>query len=139
MPDAAILVPGEKPPEKPTPAVNVPDVAAAMVQNGAMGIAGQLRQSMMNMSAMAILAGGAVWAVYTLNQNAKEERALFGTTLDKLNDGLEARYNRTEATHSKAMEKMGNTIERSVSAMERATRALEKTAAKIPDPDGGGP
>lgn len=48
------------------------------------------------------------------------------------------RFDRTESTHSKHMEKMGATIERAITSMESATRVLEKVADKNSG-GGGGP
>lgn len=116
-----------------TPSINIPDVAAAVSQNGTMGIAGAFSRTVMNMSAMAILACGAVGLTWVFVSMAKDDREMFREELKAIRIDANDRYLRTEATHGKSMEKMGATIERAVGGMEKATRALEATASKIPD------
>lgn len=98
----------------------------------AMGVTGWLAKNFANLSAVTVLCGMACWFAYEQNKSSKEDRTMFRDELKAIRTDANDRFNRTEATHTKSMEKMGMTIERAVSGMEKATRALEKTAEKIP-------
>lgn len=98
----------------------------------AMGITGWVAKNFANLSAVTVICMVMVWQVYEQGKSSREDRIMFREELKVIRMDAEARYLRTEATHTKSMEKMGATIERTVTAMERATRALEKTAEKLP-------
>ncbi len=142
-------------PDNPNPApapvvVNAPDVTQAITDSskGDMGL-GSLKV-LGNATAMVVVAFAFLYGgKYFLDQQtalqaeairqSDDNRKMFRDELKEMRTDAMDRFNRTEATHGKAMEKMGGTIERACTSMEKATRALEKTAAKIPEPDGGGP
>ena len=112
---------------------DTPQTANAIVnaaRQGRMGIESVAGRTVMNMTAVAIMCGGACWLTYVMIQQGKDDREMFRDELKALRMDAQDRYNRTEATHTKSMEKMGTTIERAVTAMEKATRALERVVEK---------
>lgn len=103
---------------------------AAAIQSGSMGIVGQLRQNIGNMTAMSVICMVFVWQLRDAAIMAREDRAMFREAVEKVETRNEARSIRAEITHGKAFEKMGTTIERAVSSMEKATTTLERVANK---------
>jgi len=92
----------------------------------AMGLSGWLAKNFANLSAVTVMCAGACWLVFEMNKSAKEDRTMFREELKAIRMDAQDRYVRTEATHTKSMEKMGTTIERAVTALEKATRVVEE-------------
>lgn len=128
-----------------TPSVNIPDVAAAVVSasNNDFGL-GKLKV-LGNATAMVVIAFAFLYGgKYFLDQQtalqseairqANDNREMFRDELKALRLDASERFVRTEAAHTKSMEKMGATIERAVTSMEKAARILEKTVDKQENP-----
>ena len=117
---------------------------AEAVEKGTNGLGSFAKYA--NLSFAAVFLGLFVWWA----RNSEMERRELVTLLRESNEkniaaqqqiaaenrtAQDRRFDRTEGTHAKHMEKMGMTIERAVSSMESATRALEKATDKQTDPD----
>lgn len=132
MPNTQTLADGdEQPAHEGAQSANVIVNAA---RQGRMGIESLTSRIVMNTTAVALMCGGACWLVFEMNQSAKEDRSMFREELKALRVDAQERFVRTEAAHTKSMEKMGNTVERAVTSMEKATRVLEKTVDKQDNP-----
>lgn len=136
MNNPAILVPGVSEAAAPKEggtaeaihhvAESVTDVAA----KGGMGIRGLIWNNVGNMTGMSIIAFASLYLGHQFIQNARESNAMIREEIKFTREQSESRFIRTEATHGKAMERMGDKIERCCTSMENATRALEKVADK---------
>ena len=87
-----------------------------------------------------VIAGGLAPASLLTRPRDDSERAIVAqqNIAAENRAAQDRRFDRTESTHSKHMEKMGATIERAITSMESATRVLEKVADKNSG-GGGGP
>ena len=106
------------------------------VDKSSMGIKGLLWNNVGNMAAMAIIAGAFLYLGQDFMTQAKEDRVMFRDELKAIRKSQEDRWEKTDITHGRAMEKMGTTVERAVTSMENATKVLERTASKITGPPG---
>jgi hypothetical protein len=68
-----------------------------------------------------------------MRKQSEDDRALFREEMKAQRDSADKKYDKTELTHGKAMEKMGATIERSVTAMESSTTAMRAVSAEMKD------
>lgn len=94
---------------------------------GMMGIKGAVFQTIANTSAMALL-GVVMWVQFRdTAANSKQDREMFREELKALRSSQETRWEKTDISHAKAMEKMGTTIDRAVVALETAVREVQKT------------
>ena len=111
------------------------------IGNGAFGIPAGVWRTVGNMSAMAILAGAFLVLGNDYLKRSDYDRQMFRDELKALRDLQNARWEKTDATHEKAMTKMAESINRAVTSMEKAAKAIEGShKVAIPDcPPGGGP
>lgn len=112
-------------------AVKETDGSAAANAVGMMGIKGAVFQTIANTSAMALL-GVVMWVQFRENAaQAKYDREMFRDELKALRSSQETRWEKTDTTHGRSMEKMGQTIDRSVTAMDRAVTAMEAAVREV--------
>lgn len=156
MPNRGLLTDGSKVAkaldgvgDKVSAAVEKVDPTAAATTIGTMGIRGALFQTLANTSAMVLL-GAVMWVQFRENAaQSKYDREMFreeikatrvaqSDDLKALRTSQELRWEKTDAAHSKAMERMGQTVERSVAALEKSvdeqkatTKVLEKAIDEI--------
>ena len=108
-------------------------------QNEAMGIRGMIWNNVGNMAAMAIIAGAFLYLGNDYLKQSKEDRSMFREELRELRSSQDERWNKTESAHTKAMERMSETVNRAVSSMERAAKVLEDHSRRVGGKsDGGG-
>jgi hypothetical protein len=108
-------------------AVKESNPAEAANAVGMMGIKGAVFQTIANTSAMALL-GVVMWVQFRENAaNAKYDREMFRDELKALRVSQEVRWEKTDATHGRSMEKMWATVERAVAALETAVKEVQKT------------
>lgn len=116
---------------------------------GTMGIKGVIWNNVAQLTATTILSGAFLYLGREYIVQSREKDVMFRDEMKSLrvshDDAIrtlitaqEKRSEKTEVVHSKAMEKMGATVERSVDAMEttveamkEAVRELKATNAKI--------
>lgn len=110
------------------------DVAASVDKTEStsmMGIKGVMWTNLTNVGAMVIIAGAFLYLGQDVVKQSKEDRIMFRDELKALRVSQEARWEKTEITHGRSMEKMWNTVERAVNSMEEAVKELRTTTAKI--------
>ena len=108
----------------------VVETAGKAAEAGAMGIKGVVLNNVGNLAAMAILAGAFIYLQHEQVSGAKEDRTMFRESVKSFNDSADRRYEKSEITHGRAMEKMGNTIEKAITSLEGATKELKDASRK---------
>lgn len=112
------------------------------LSNGSLGIKGLVWNNVGNMAAMAIIAGAFLYLGQVYVNQSKEDRTMFREELKAIRSSQDDRWEKTDITHGKAMERMGATVEKAVVNMERAVKVLEDHSRRVgvkPDGGGGGP
>ncbi len=99
--------------------------------SGSLGIKGMLWNNVGNMAAMAIIAGAFLYLGSDFISQSKEDRVMFREELKNLRDTQTLRWEKTEATHGRSMEKMGMIVERAVTSLEMATKEIQNTSRRI--------
>lgn len=102
--------------------------------NGSLGIKGMLWNNVGNMAAMAIIAGAFLYLGQDFIRQSKEDRIMFREELKHLRTSQESRWEKTDLTHGRSMEKMGNTVERAVTSLETAVKELKETNNRVVRP-----
>lgn len=147
MPLPQILVPDQVAADKPSGGTAVASAigeVAGAVTTGAAGIQGYMAKQFTQLTAISVVIGLCLWAVWRLDTTAREQaqsaaqqrqldreerREMMGTltsSIDRLNMAQQERWLKTDVTHSRSMERMGATIERAVTSLEKATEAMER-------------
>lgn len=127
---------------------NVAQATDKSADSGSMGIRGMVLNNIGNIAAMAIIAGAFLYLQREQIVQAREDRTMFRESVKAINDSADRRYEKSEVTHGKSIEKMGMTIERvvttlesstvqtkaAVKEMQEATRVISKVAEKFNPP-----
>lgn len=101
------------------------------VVTGSMGFKSVLASTIGNMSAMALISL-VMWVQFRDNASqTKYDRDMFRDELKSLRASQENRWEKTDATHTHAMEKMGATIERATTSLESATKEIHDASRRI--------
>lgn len=98
---------------------------------GAMGIKGLLWNNIGNIAAMAIIAGAFMYLQREQVVQAREDRVMFRESVKAITDAADRRYEKSEVTHGKALEKMGATIDKTVSAMRDSADAAKASSVEM--------
>lgn len=106
------------------------DTDTEIPASGTMGIGSPIIRTIANTSAIVLIGALFTWQMREGMNQAREDRGMFREELRALRQSQEDRWQKTDATHSRQMEKMGSTIERAITSMEAATRTLEKATEK---------
>lgn len=109
----------------------VADAVEKRDTSGTLGIRGMIWNNVGNMAAMAIIAGAFLYLGQDFMKQSKEDRVMFRDELKSIRTTQDARWEKTDLTHGKAMEKMGATIERAVTSMEAATKGINDASRRI--------
>lgn len=113
---------------------NVADAVVKHDSNGTLGIKGMVLNNLGNVGAMVIIAGAFLYLGQDMVKQGKEDRIMFREELKAQRSQQEARWEKTDVTHGRSMEKMGNTIERAVTSMESAVTELKTATNRIGRP-----
>lgn len=105
---------------------------AAAEVTGTLGIKGLMWNNIGNVGAMAIIAAAFLYLGQDVIKQSKEDRAMFREELKSQRASQEARWEKTDLTHSHAMEKMGMIVERATAALEQAVKVMEKSNNRPP-------
>lgn len=92
---------------------------------GNMGIRSLSLANVMNMSAMAVVAVVMVWQVRESMYQARYDREMFREELKELRTTQETRQAKSDDIHEKSLQRLSDSIDRSIAAMEKAVRAME--------------
>lgn len=103
----------------------------AVEVNGAMGIKGFMWNNIGNVAAMAVIAGAFIYLQTEWVSQSKEDRTLFRETIQSINSSADRRYEKSEATHGKAMEKLGTNIDKLVTATEANQKEVKEAARDL--------
>lgn len=98
---------------------------------GTMGIRGLLWNNVGNIAAMAIIAGSFLYLGNEYVRQSKEDRSMFREELKEIRTSQEKRWEKTDGTHAKSFEKMGNTIDRAVTSLESTARSMEAAVVEL--------
>lgn len=112
----------------------IQNVAAAtdkQADTGAMGIKGLLWNNIGNIAAMAIIAGAFMYLQREQVVQARDDRVMFKEAVKAINDSADRRYEKAEAVHGKAMEKMGDKIEKMLVSADAQTAAVKDAAGEM--------
>lgn len=104
---------------------------------GSLGIKGMLWNNVGNMAAMAIIAGAFLYLGQDFIRQSKEDRIMFRDELKNIRNSQEARWEKTDATHGRSMEKMGDTINRASASLESAVKELKEANRRNKSGDPG--
>ncbi len=105
--------------------------AVEKTDSGSLGIKGMLWNNVGNMAAMAIIAGAFLYLGQDFIRQSKEDRIMFREELKALRDTQSQRWEKTDSTHAKAMERMGTIVERAVTSLESATKEIHNTSRQM--------
>lgn len=100
----------------------------AVETSGAMGIKGMFQNNLGNIAAMTIIAGAFIYLQREQVTQAKDDRVLFRETIATINASADKRYEKSEAVHGKAMEKLGVSIDKLVTATEANQKEVKEAA-----------
>lgn len=112
-------------------------VAEKTAEAGSMGIKGVLWNNLAQLTATTILSGAFLYLGREFIVQSREKDIMFREELKAIRSSQETRWEKTDATHGKAMEKMGNTVERATTALETAVREMKESNRM--GKGGGGP
>lgn len=110
---------------------NVAVAQEKTADTGAMGIKGLLWNNVGNIAAMAIIAGAFMYLQREQVVQARDDRVMFREAVKAINDSADRRYEKAEVTHGKAMEKMGDKIEKMLVSADAQTAAVKDAAGEM--------
>lgn len=107
------------------------DLASAKQTSGAMGIKGVIWNNIGNIAAMAIIAGAFMYLQREQVVQARDDRVMFREAVKAINDSADRRYEKSEVTHGKTMEKMGDKIEKMLVSSDAQTAAVREAVKEL--------
>lgn len=110
---------------------NVATATDKTTDAGAMGIKGLLWNNVGNIAAMAIIAGAFMYLQREQVVQARDDRVMFREAVKAINDSADRRYEKAEVTHGKAMEKMGDKIEKMLVTSDAQTNAVKEATVEL--------
>ena len=120
----------------------VVETAGKAAEAGAMGIRGVVLNNVGNIAAMAIIAGAFLYLQREQIVQAREDRTMFRdnnkltnetfqAAVKAINDSADRRYEKSETVHGKAMEKMGDRIEKMLVSSDAQTAAVMEAVKEL--------
>lgn len=134
MPDSTQGVPMSQTGSKIADAIqNVATATDKSADTGAMGIKGVVLNNIGNMAAMAIIAAMLIYLQREQVAQSREKDVVFTEAMKTINEGAEKRFDRSEATHGKALDRLIASSEKSVSALEATNVIMTRASDEMKD------
>lgn len=112
----------------------VQDVATAVdksAESGSMGIKGFIWTNVSQLTFGAIVAGSFLYIQREQVVQAKDDRVMFREAVKSINDSADRRYEKSEVTHGRSMEKMGDRIEKMLVSADAQTAAVKEATVEM--------
>jgi len=109
----------------------IPAEPPAQVIGNNFGLRGVIWSNIGNMSAMAVICVVFIWQQQDSIQQSREDRTMFREEIKALRESQVTRWEKTDITHGRAMDRIGEKIERAMTSLDNAVKELRDTNRRM--------